>query len=204
VCGRWRWRAWYVHRRGAQRRTAAGAGPLLGEPSVAGRPSRGSPSRMERRRQGPQRRGRRRAGGHCTTVDAAGSSSADCGYLVDTWCLGVKNAIGPRRMSERELEAFRDVFFKPWHSTGGPAPLELGRHLVLGAADYARALGFAPHTDLTARGTRSARGRGRARSSSDAKASRATCKERTTTAITCRARSSCPPGEATSTSQCHS
>jgi hypothetical protein len=44
-----------------------------------------------------------------------------CGYLVDTWCLGVKNAIGPRRMSERELEAFRDVFFKPWHSTGVPA-----------------------------------------------------------------------------------
>ncbi len=43
---------------------------------------------------------------------------AVCGYLVDTWCLGVKNAIGPRRMSEREPAAFGDVFFKPWHSTG--------------------------------------------------------------------------------------
>lgn len=74
---------------------------------------------------------------------------AVCGYryLVDTWCLGVKNAIGPRRMSERELAAFRDVFFKPWHSTGVPSPLELGRHLLLGAADYARAW-LAPQTDF--------------------------------------------------------
>ncbi|MGI8715807.1 MAG: helix-turn-helix domain-containing protein, partial [Solirubrobacteraceae bacterium] len=53
-----------------------------------------------------------------------------CGYLVDTWCLGVKNAIGPRRMSQRELEAFRRQYFGPWESVGIPIPLELAQNLV--------------------------------------------------------------------------
>ena len=34
-----------------------------------------------------------------------------CGYLVDTWCLGVKNALGPRLMNERRLPEFRERFF---------------------------------------------------------------------------------------------
>lgn len=71
-----------------------------------------------------------------------------CGYLVDTWCLGVKDALGPKRVSVRELEAFRRRYFEPWGSAGVPIPIELARHLVLGAAEYARSLGFKPHRDL--------------------------------------------------------
>jgi hypothetical protein len=68
-----------------------------------------------------------------------------CGYLVDTWCLGVKNAIGPRRVSPRELEAFKRQYFGPWESEGIPIPLELAQSLVLGAVAFARSLGFPPH-----------------------------------------------------------
>jgi len=73
---------------------------------------------------------------------------AVCGYLVDTWCLGVKNAIGPRRMGGRELEAFKREYFGPWETEGIPVPLELAQHLVLGAVDFARSLGFEPHPDF--------------------------------------------------------
>ena len=71
-----------------------------------------------------------------------------CGYLVDTWCLGVKNAIGPQRMRPREIEAFKRQYFGQWGSEGIPVPLELAQHLVLGAVDYARSLGFEPHPDF--------------------------------------------------------
>jgi hypothetical protein len=70
-----------------------------------------------------------------------------CGYLVDTFCLGVKNALGPELMRDEELPGFRELFFR----AGDPpleAPLELARELVFGGVDYARGLGFEPHPDL--------------------------------------------------------
>jgi hypothetical protein len=79
--------------------------------------------------------------------DRRGTQSV-CGYLIDTWCLGVKNAIGPKRMHPRELEAFKRQYFRQWRSEGIPVPLELAQHLVLGAVDYARSLGFEPHPDF--------------------------------------------------------
>jgi hypothetical protein len=69
-----------------------------------------------------------------------------CGYLVDTFCLGVKNALGPMVMGDRELPDFRHMFFQSMEPV--EAPDELARHLVLGAVDYARSLGFEPHPDL--------------------------------------------------------
>lgn len=73
-----------------------------------------------------------------------------CGYLVDTYCLGVKNALGPRVIGERDLLTFRDGFFGAFGDTQAPAeaPLDLARHLVWGAIDYARQLGFEPHSDF--------------------------------------------------------
>ncbi|MBV9160980.1 MAG: helix-turn-helix domain-containing protein [Pseudonocardiales bacterium] len=73
-----------------------------------------------------------------------------CGYLVDVYCLGVKNALGPRIMNERDLPAFLRRFFTPFNKVSPPlaAPLELARHLVWGAVDYARRLGFEPAPDF--------------------------------------------------------
>jgi hypothetical protein len=72
------------------------------------------------------------------------------GYLVDTYCLGVKNALGPESMSESDLPAFLRRFFAAFDAGDAPieAPLELARHLVWGAVEFARGLGFPPHPDF--------------------------------------------------------
>lgn len=67
-----------------------------------------------------------------------------CGYLVDVYCLGVKDSIGPRRLHEHELKGFVRQFFGAFESAPLSAPIELAEHLVLGAVDYARRLGFEP------------------------------------------------------------
>jgi len=73
-----------------------------------------------------------------------------CGYLVDTFCLGVKNTIGPERMRERDLPVFVRHYFMAFPSPPLRAPIELARHLVLGAVAFASGLGFAPHPDFEA------------------------------------------------------
>ncbi|MGH2843696.1 MAG: helix-turn-helix domain-containing protein [Solirubrobacteraceae bacterium] len=71
-----------------------------------------------------------------------------CTFLVDTWCLGVKNAMGPKRMRTHEFDAIRRQCYAQWHSQGIAVPLELAQHLVLGAAEFAQDLGFEPHPDF--------------------------------------------------------
>ncbi len=71
-----------------------------------------------------------------------------CGYLLDTWCLGVKDALGPRTMDAHDLPAFVRRMFEAYDVPGIAAPIELAQALVFGAVDYARRLGFAPHRDF--------------------------------------------------------
>src|SRR5699024_637160 len=40
-----------------------------------------------------------------------GNQASVCGYLVDVYCLGVKNAVGPVTMHERNLLDYRRMFF---------------------------------------------------------------------------------------------
>jgi hypothetical protein len=71
-----------------------------------------------------------------------------CGYLVDTYCQGVKNAITPSMVDQHDLAAFLTDFFSAYDNAPLPAPIELAQNLVLGAVDYARSLGFDPHSDF--------------------------------------------------------
>jgi hypothetical protein len=71
-----------------------------------------------------------------------------CGYLVDTHCLGVKNALGPAVMDEHGLPQFARHFFDAFQAPPLRAPLELAQHLVYGAERFARGLGFEPHPDF--------------------------------------------------------
>ena len=93
------------------------------------------------------------ASGVATVVVArerGGGKVSACAFLVDTYCLGVKNAMGPRAMDRRKLPEF---VFQTFRSYSGPpleAPLDLAQHLVFGAIEYARSLGFAPHPDFAA------------------------------------------------------
>jgi hypothetical protein len=77
-----------------------------------------------------------------------GSSVSACGYLVDVWCLGVKNCNGPKTMDRRKLPEFVSSFFSAFSQPPMPAPLEQARHVVFGAVDYARGMGFEPHPDF--------------------------------------------------------
>jgi hypothetical protein len=76
-----------------------------------------------------------------------GSKVSACSYLVDVYCLGVKNAIGPRVMDQRKLPEFRFQLFHQYAGQPLEVPLELAQHLVFGAIEYARGLGFEPHPD---------------------------------------------------------
>lgn len=62
----------------------------------------------------------------------------------------MKDAVGPRIMNDRDLPAFLRRFYSAFDEAGAPlpAPLELARHLVHGAVDYARRLGFEPASDF--------------------------------------------------------
>lgn len=71
-----------------------------------------------------------------------------CVYLLDVYCLGVKNAMGPDTMDEQALRRLTNHAFSGYETPPIPAPIELVRELVLGAAEYARQLGFAPHPDF--------------------------------------------------------
>ncbi|WP_223884207.1 helix-turn-helix domain-containing protein [Micromonospora craniellae] len=71
-----------------------------------------------------------------------------CGYLVDTYCLGVKNAIPPITSDPTSLNGTVAEFFSAYDRAPLQAPVELARHLVFGAVDYARSLGLDPHRDF--------------------------------------------------------
>lgn len=73
-----------------------------------------------------------------------------CGYLVDTFCLGVKNVIGPKEMRRRDLTGFARTYFMAFPAPALRAPLELAQHLVLGSVAFADGLGFSPHPDFDA------------------------------------------------------
>ena len=74
-------------------------------------------------------------------------------YLVDTFCLGVKNVIGPQRLRRRDLSSFIRTYFMAFPAPAIAVPVELAQHLVLGAVEYAARLGFSPHREFeSARG----------------------------------------------------
>jgi len=65
-----------------------------------------------------------------------------CGWLLDVYRTGVKDVVGPRAVSRRELDRFVEGFFEGYPAPAVAAPVELARHLVRGAEAYARGLGF--------------------------------------------------------------
>lgn len=73
-----------------------------------------------------------------------------CGFLVDVYCLGVKNAAGPVPMGSGAVQEFSGKYFSAFDDPPVSVPLELAQAVVHGAVTYARALGFEPHPDFDA------------------------------------------------------
>lgn len=78
------------------------------------------------------------------------SRSRVCVYLVDTFCLGVKNVAGPETVSDNNLTTLRHSVFAGYDELALSAPLELAQHLAFDAVEFARGLGFDPHPDFAA------------------------------------------------------
>jgi hypothetical protein len=78
------------------------------------------------------------------------SRTTVCGFLVDVYCLGVKNAIGPLSMGVGSVDTYRHAYFQAYDVPGVAMPVELAQQLVHGAVAYARGLGFEPHADFAA------------------------------------------------------
>ncbi|MGH9152940.1 MAG: helix-turn-helix domain-containing protein [Acidimicrobiales bacterium] len=70
------------------------------------------------------------------------------GYLVDVYCLGVKDVLGPKVLDDFELRGFVRTFFAAYDVPPLPAPIDMARELVWGAVAYANVLGFEPHPDF--------------------------------------------------------
>lgn len=77
-----------------------------------------------------------------------GDAVSVCGWLVDTYCLGVKDALGQRVMDRYLLRRFVGDYFAPFDGEPVAAPIELARSLVWGAIEYARGLGLEPARDF--------------------------------------------------------
>jgi hypothetical protein len=77
-----------------------------------------------------------------------GSSVRVCEFLVDTWCLGVKNALGPKPVERRKLPSLCADAFRSYPGAPVQVPLVLVQRIVFGAIRYARGLGFEPHADF--------------------------------------------------------
>jgi hypothetical protein len=71
-----------------------------------------------------------------------------CSYLVDYWCLGVKNALGPKKMDRREYEIMIESTADRFDDGFSEITLEQAQSIVFGVVDYATGLGFDPHPDF--------------------------------------------------------
>jgi hypothetical protein len=71
-----------------------------------------------------------------------------CSYLVDYWCLGVKNALGPKKMSKVDYESMLQSTSQRFYESFMEITLEQAQAIVFGGIDYAAKLGFEPHRDF--------------------------------------------------------
>ncbi|UBF25218.1 DNA-binding response regulator [Kovacikia minuta CCNUW1] len=69
-------------------------------------------------------------------------------YLVDYWCLGVKDCFGPRKLDRTKYESMVRLAYENFDQDYQEITLEQAQSLIFGAADYAASLGFQPHRDF--------------------------------------------------------
>jgi len=123
-----------------------------------------------------------------------------CGWLVDVWCLGAKDVVGPRVMNERRASEFTRSYFAAYQAQPLQAPVELARHLVFGAVASARSSASNPPQASRQPQVSSGRGPAPAPSASGATASPTSSRAPATTPQPSSPRWSAPSGGTTSTS----
>ena len=69
-------------------------------------------------------------------------------YLVDYQCLGVKNALPLRSISESGIASTLALLYEAYPEEPEPITLAQAQALVLGGEQYGKSLGFDPHPDF--------------------------------------------------------
>lgn len=64
-------------------------------------------------------------------------------YLVDYWCMGVKNVMPPRLMGSAEYELMKKMVVETFSQPFEEISLEQAQAVIYGALDYAQSLGIA-------------------------------------------------------------
>jgi hypothetical protein len=66
-------------------------------------------------------------------------------FIVDIFCLGLKDANSAFNRTEEEYVEYKDRIFS--HYPEVPISYDLAHNIIFGAIDYAKKLGFTPHKD---------------------------------------------------------
>ncbi|MCA1995442.1 MAG: DNA-binding response regulator [Coleofasciculus sp. S288] len=71
-----------------------------------------------------------------------------CTYLVDLWCLGVKDTMGPRRLDRADYKQAMSNVYRYFPDEPLAITLEQAQAVVFSGVEYAAQLGFSPHSDF--------------------------------------------------------
>jgi hypothetical protein len=71
-----------------------------------------------------------------------------CSYLVDYWCLGVKDTFGPRKMNRQKYQQMLHHSRQNFDQDFREITLEQAQSIVFGAVKYAEQCGLKPHPDF--------------------------------------------------------
>jgi hypothetical protein len=71
-----------------------------------------------------------------------------CSYLVDYWCLGVKDTFGPRKLDRIKYETMVKQAYDRFGQDYREISLEQAQSIIFGAVEYASSLGLKPHRDF--------------------------------------------------------
>jgi hypothetical protein len=71
-----------------------------------------------------------------------------CTYLIDVWCLGVKNTIPPRKVERVEYNQLIEQIYEGFPEGIIEITLPQAQGIVYSAVEYAEQLGFTPHRDF--------------------------------------------------------
>ena len=71
-----------------------------------------------------------------------------CSYLIDYWCLGLKDTIGERKMDDVQYRTFLEMIYQGFPEGYQEISLEQAQTIIYGAIDYAAELGLKPHKDF--------------------------------------------------------
>ncbi|MFG6102139.1 hypothetical protein U2F10_07800 [Leptothoe sp. EHU-05/26/07-4] len=70
-------------------------------------------------------------------------------FLIDAWCLGVKDAMGPRKVKTTDYPLMREnAYAHTMDDSYRTISLEQAQSVIYGAVDYAKRLGLDPHEDF--------------------------------------------------------